>query len=175
MHSHKFLALLITLAVLLGLGLFFFGPPLLKYSLRFNLNAGNVNATTTVPYTIIAHGANALSVRDQANYRITSQVDLILLWQLVYGEVDTAKAPKTDFTKYDVLAVFDGTHYQAKYDVGINAIEDRNATRTIRINRITLPSSCTSYQEISPFVIVTVPKSTFPLAHQDVPVQGSCP
>jgi hypothetical protein len=147
--------------------LYFYGPSSLRGYVTGML-LGNVH------YTVISQGNNALSVTERVNYRIQNTADFAQLWTMVVP--DQEAPPEVDFSKNEVLAVFDGTHPSGGYSVAVTSVTDSNGTRTVHVQRTTPGSTCAVTEAItSPYQILVVPKTTLALAHDDVAVTKECP
>ncbi len=158
-------------AVVLGTALFFFGPASLQADVRAALALRSPQITPTV----LAQGDRASQVSERVNYRITTAAQFADLWKLAYGPDNTPDLPAVDFTKSEVLAVFDGTHAQNGYSIQVTRVRDENGTRSIVITHIRPDSSCTPKTGFtSPFEIIMVPKTSSTLAHTDVTSATPC-
>ena len=162
-------------AIIVGTLLFFFGPPSLQSDMISSLAATQQVGTTSVPYTVLGKGVDAISITSRTNYRITSQSDLSALWILVYGEKNAPTIPHVDFSKYEVLGLFDGSHASKGYVLELSTILDGNGIRLITISHQTQQSTCSKAPGISsPFEIVQVSKTSNTLKHQDVSATIAC-
>lgn len=159
------------IALLIGLVLFFFGPS----SLQSDFYA-TFSPTGPVAYTVLQEGDDAVSINDRVNYRVTSEKDLTSLWDLVYGNGKTRPAvPKVNFSNYDVLATFDGSHVSGGYKISTDQIIDSNGTRTIIITHVDPGIHCpVSKTPTSPFQIIQVRHTELPLSHQDRTSTSTC-
>ncbi len=164
-----------SVAILIGLLLFFLGPSSLRSDFYSTLSLGSVNSSQ-VSHTLLQEGTDAHSVTDSVNYRITSEYDLDTLWTLVYGDKQgSPRVPKIDFSKYDVLAIFDGSHSTDGYKISIDHITDTDGVRTISITHTVPGIGCNVVnKKTSPFQIVQVPHTDFTLAHQDLVSTTTC-
>jgi hypothetical protein len=125
---------------------------------------------------VLAQGQDALSLSDRTNYRIDSNKDFNALWLLVYGDKNPPPLPAVDFSKYEVLGVFDGTHSTSGYGIEVRQIMDKNLTRTVTIDHLAPSSSCATKSGVtSPFQIIEVPKTSDILAHEDLTAVANCP
>ncbi len=161
-------------AIALGVILFLFGPKSLQSDINNALLTGEIGTTGSTSFVVLQQGPDAISVVERTNYRITSLADLRALWPIIYGDRDAPPIPNVDFNKYEVLAIFDGSHSQGGYGVSITQILDKNPVRTITINHQMPNPSCPVTGPSSPFVLVQVSKSVFSLAHQDVTSVSTC-
>lgn len=127
----------------------------------------------TVSMIVLDEGQDAGSVISRTNYRIKSQEELEELWNMVHG----TGAPNTiDFSKKEIIAVFDGTHVTGGYEVAISSIvETEGGSRTVSIVRTEPGENCMTTEAISsPFQIVVVTKSEVPYAHEEKTVVRDC-
>ncbi len=166
----------ITLAaVVIGTTLFLFGPASLQSDVNAALNSAQTGGTSTVPFTPLESGNSALGVSVRTNYRISSRNDLDALWPLLYGEKDAPPIPQIDFSKYEILTLFDGSHSTTGHGIAVASITDANAVRTVVVTHIVPDGDCSvGTSSNSPFIVIRVPKTTFQLAHQDVTASSTC-
>lgn len=163
-------------AILIGAAFFLFGPASfhsdINSALAPSLDAGHGGVT----YTVIAKGVKAVAMTDRTNYRITNEDDFTALWNLIYGTQDTPALPRIDFTKYEVLALFDGSHSTSGYQIAADKIQDQDATRTVFVTHTIPGKNCRIVTgQTSPYVVIRVPKTTFSLDHQDMVSTSTCP
>jgi len=123
-----------------------------------------------VPFTVLSSGTQS-SVLERKNYLITSDAELRQLWKMI-GNTDPA--PTVDFTQNEVIAVFAGTEPTAGYTIAVSKILDA----TERLVTITLDKpggSCVLADMITaPYQIISLAKSSLPLAHQELDTTTSC-
>ncbi len=123
---------------------------------------------------IVAQGENTAQAIRRVNYRITSADQLASLWQMIYG-AEAPALPQVDFGKYDVLAVFDGSHSTSGYGIRVDSIKDADSVRTLSITHLTPGDSCAvATMTTSPFVLVQVTKSPLTLSHTDTAEEQAC-
>lgn len=162
-------------AIVIGVGLFFYGPSSLQSDFSNAINPNTSLATSTVPFNVLAEGMLAYTVNDRTNYKITNPDDLQTLWTLIYGEANPPRVPHVDFNKYDVLGVFDGTHSTTGYSIKVQVISDASGMRTIYINHVVPAANCREdVTRSSPFELVEVQKSDLELTHIDEVSTTSC-
>jgi hypothetical protein len=172
MKNFIVLGSLIIVVVAVGAVLVYVSSPSLTSGVN-NAIYNSINATTTIPYTIVASGTSADSINERTNYEITSGTDLATLWALVYGQSDNV--PSIDFTKYEVLAVFDGSHSTQGYSIQVTSVTDANGERMVVVTHSKPADGCTpSVSPTNPFELVQVPKTILPLQHQDVTTLIPC-
>jgi hypothetical protein len=163
-----------VVGILLGIGLFVVDPAALNRAEDQSLASLPV-ASTTVPFTILVQGATTVSLIDRENYRIQNPSDFQSLWTLVYGDSDLPRIPTVDFTKYEVLAVFDGSHATSGYQIKVQSVADLYPSRTVTIQHLVPGSGCAiAYTTTSPFEIIQVPITTLTLMHIDVEATSTC-
>lgn len=162
-------------AIVIGGLLYFFGPSSLQSDMISSLSTSQKVGTTTVPFSVLIKGPNAISILSQTNYRITTQSDFAALWTLIYGDKNASALPQVDFTKNEVLGIFDGPHQSKGFDVALMHVQDGNGIRLITIQHHVLASSCSNIPgSTSPFELVVVAKTTNTLQHADAQVTTSC-
>jgi PrcB C-terminal len=178
MRSIRIILGICAAAILLGCLLFFFGPPSLQSEVNAALQPSSAPMTSSsgvVTYTVLQQGTNAISINDRTNYRIMTQSDFQSLWSLVYGNTGTPAIPTIDFSKYEVLAVFDGTHSTTGFSINVQGITEQNGVRTVMIDHVSPGAGCTPVSKVtSPFEIVEVPKTASSLAHIDTKTSQAC-
>ena len=126
--------------------------------------------------TVLAQGTNAVSITTRTNYRIQNAHDLDSLWSLVYGANDTPATPVVDFSKNEVLAIFDGNDPTPGYTISVVSITDESSNRLVLVNHATPPTTCqTKNTTTRPFEIIEVLKTTLAISHQDQMGIAPCP
>lgn len=175
MRDAYLIAGMVGIAVAIGSLLFFFGPESFHNDVLNAFSPGSTSVASNVQFTVLEQGPVAYSITDRSNYRVTSRDDLATLWSLIYGSGKGQDVPVIDFNRYEVLAVFDGSHASDGYQLSIQAVNDQNSVRTIVINH-TIPSkNCRlGVKPTSPFELIQVPKTSFSLAHQDITSTSTC-
>jgi hypothetical protein len=162
-------------AILVGTLLFFFGPASLQTDFNSALSSTINTNNPSVTYTTLAKGSRALSITDRTNYRLTSSADLGALWPMIYGDAAAPAVPDVDFSKYEVLAFFDGSHSSDGYDISVSGIADSKASRSVGVTHILPGPKCrVSSKSTSPFVVLQVPKTPYTLTHQDLKTTNPC-
>ncbi len=163
------------IAAIIGTTLFFFGPASLQSDVNAALDSAQTGGTSSVPFTPLESGDSALGVSTRTNYRITSMNDLAALWPLLYGEKDAPPMPQVDFSKYEILTLFDGSHSTTGHGISVASITDANAVRTVVVTHIVPDTGCPVGRGTnSPFIVIKVPKTTFQLAHEDTTASSTC-
>jgi hypothetical protein len=153
--------------LLVGGLLLFYNPA------SFHLNFGS-HLAPAAAFRLLKEGTDANSMDERANYEITDGSQLNQLWGYLGATPGTV--PNIDFTKEEVLAVFDGTHTTGGYRITVTDITEASGTRTVHVSRIAPGANCAKANAItSPYQIIAVPKSTLPLAHVDTSVTQDCP
>jgi hypothetical protein len=123
---------------------------------------------------VLARATEVQGFGTRINYRITEQEQLEDLWVTLRGP-DVA-APKVDFDKYEVLAVFDGSHSTGGYDVRVDDVMDEDAVRKVMITRVEPGETCTPPAGPSnPYVLVRVEKTTMPIERVEKVEMTRCP
>lgn len=126
-------------------------------------------------YRVFIEGEQSGSITERKNYRIKNEEELDELWRLIYG-TSGPSAPAIDFTREELLAVFDGTHSSGGYTVEVVSIEDEpGVARHVSILHTAPGESCMVSQAItSPFVIVRVAATNLPLKRTDLTETVAC-
>lgn len=162
-------------AILIGTALFFLGPTSLRSDVTSAIQSAQNGDNPSLAFTVLEQGPRAISVSDRTNYRIQNADDLAALWPMIYGNATTPTVPTVDFTKYEVLGLFDGSHSTNGYAIQVKGVSDVNAIRTVTIEHLGPGSTCkTSTQNTSPFILIEVPKTTYSLAHTDLMGTNPC-
>ncbi|KND49420.1 MAG: hypothetical protein AB203_04470 [Parcubacteria bacterium C7867-008] len=157
---------MIIAAIVIGAGLFFFGPESFR-------TAAGFGTPKDVSFRILKDGTDALTVDQRVNYRIENPQKLSELWG--YLDVTPGSAPGVDFSKNEVLAVFDGTHTSGGYRIEVSHITEEAGSRMVHITRIVPGEGCVTNNAItSPYQVVVVKKSPLPLAHMDEVITEGC-
>lgn len=157
---------MIIAALAVGALLFFYGPS--------SFRSWFGTASPAVSFRLLKEGNDATGMPERVNYRITDGSQLNELWG--YVEATPGTTPHIDFTKEDVLAVFDGTHTTTGYRIAVTSIADANGTRTVHVTRMAPGANCVTASAITaPYQIVAVPKSDLKLTHVDESVTQDCP
>jgi hypothetical protein len=160
-----------VIAVGIGTALFFFGPA----SLQSDVSSIVAQKSAHTSFVVLTQGIKASSISERSNYRVTTQTQFDALLRLIYG-TNPPTLPQIDFTRSEILGVFDGTHSSGGYDIHITSIEDLNGTRTVTIDHSTPLASCHSKAGFtSPYELVQVPVTGFSLAHIDTTSTTTCP
>jgi hypothetical protein len=176
MRDLSVIAVISVVAIIIGTVLFFFGPASLQSDVSTALTSAATGGNPSVPYTTLAKGTRAVSITDRTNYHITNSDDFASLWALVYGQKNVPPFPTVDFSKYEILALFDGTHSGGGFDITPASISDANGKRMVVITHSSPDPSCAvATNATSPFVILEVPKTPYSLTHKDVSVVTPCP
>ncbi len=170
MRDSIVVAFVLSASIAVGGLLYLFGPSVFH-------QVPNLSGSTSTPggvsYVTLAQGQNAHE-DDRVNYRIMNADQLGQLWDMVYGQTGP-DVPNVDFSKNEVLAVFDGSHTTTGYSVSVQNISDADGQRTVTVQRLAPSDSCPVDSTISsPFIIISVPKTSLPLAHVDVPATSGC-
>ncbi|MFZ1074957.1 MAG: protease complex subunit PrcB family protein [Minisyncoccia bacterium] len=130
----------------------------------------NQLTATAVPFVPIVEGSNS-KVTTRTNYLITSSDQLQKLWGLIDA---TGTPPPIDFSSQNVLAVFAGQEPTTGYAVAVSKVVDSN-NRVVSVTIQQPDSACQpKAQPTAPYELVTVPATTLPLTHQDIPGTNDC-
>ena len=118
-------------------------------------------------FTILSAGQNAVGAEQRVNYRITTEDQLVALWGMVHGE-NGPVVPKVDFEKYEVLAIFDGSHTTGGYDIRVDDMNEVDGKRVLMLTHTEPGEECVVTQAFtSPFVIIQVAASSLPLGREN--------
>lgn len=164
-----------VVAILIGTTLYFLGPSSLRSDISSAVQSAQTGDTPAVHFTILEQGPRAISITDRTNYRIQSVDDFAALWPMIYGNAGSPAMPTVDFSKYEVLALFDGSHSTTGYLIAVKGVSDKNATRTVTVEHSAPASTCrVTTAAASPFILIEVPKTVYALAHIDVIGANPC-
>lgn len=157
---------MIVVVLAAGAALFFFGPT----SFRTALHSGS---SPSITFRVLKEGNDATAMPIRANYKITSPAQMSELWGDIGGAPGTA--PNIDFSKEEVLAIFDGTHTTGGYSIAVSGITDAGTTRTVNVTRTAPGSGCAQASGIiSPYQIIAIPMSSDALTHVDTGKTQDC-
>jgi len=168
---------IIVAAILVGAGLYFYGPGELRETpTREGNEASALSAEVAedISFKVIAEGSNASSVAARKNYAVFDEGEFERLWTMAYGE-EAPTLPSVDFDSQYVIGVFAGEKTTGGHAIKVEAITDENAVRNVAIT-IEIPSrDCLVTEALtSPFQIVVVPFSDRELIRTDTEVESSC-
>ena len=128
-------------------------------------------AAAEVAYARITQGMHA-NVNMRVNYLIRSADDLASLWQALG---DAGRQPAVDFTQYAVLALFAGQVPNPGYTITASKITDTAVNRLVSITLTSPGAGCFEPQVIAtPYELVLVPRTSLPLAHEDITAIVDC-
>ncbi len=179
MHMRHMLIVLgiIVAAILVGAGLYFYGPDELREapSLEGNeASAISAEVAEDISFTVIAEGVNATGVTARKNFAVYEEGEFERLWTMIYGE-DAPDMPDVDFDEEYVIGVFAGEKSTGGHRIAVDAITDENAVRNVAITIETPSRDCLVTETLtSPFQLVTVPFSDRELIRTDREVEGAC-
>ena len=179
MHMRHMLIVLgiIVAAILVGAGLYFYGPEELRETPTLEGNeasALSAEAAEDISFTVIAEGATAANVTARKNYAVFDEGEFERLWTMAYGE-NAPDMPAVDFDEQYVIAVFAGEKSTGGHAIKVEAITDENAVRNVAITLETPSSDCLVTDALtSPFQIIVVPFSDRELIRTDSEVEGTC-
>lgn len=167
-----------VVAIALGAWLYFGTPVPTPSAAATQASTNSVPSTQTVSgtpavFSVIAEGQIAPSFATRANYRIGNASDLKALWNMLYPQGGAA-LPTVDWSRNEVLAVFDGTHPTGGYAVTVSAVSD-GGTRMVAITHTVPGKGCLTNDIVtSPFQIISLPKTTLGLSHTDRALSKDC-
>ena len=159
----------IILAMMIGSYLFFNGVP------SHNPPVGpSLAPASDMPFAVLTEGQHAGSVSRRANFLIQSEEEFIELWTMIYGTAGPVR-PLVDFSKYEVIAVFDGTRSSGGYRVEVTDVTEEDGRRVVHILREEPGDDCAVTDAItSPFQVIRVEKSPLPLGKQEETQTAEC-
>jgi hypothetical protein len=127
----------------------------------------SLSAPAAVAFTVLETGTQS-QITEQKNYRIKTAEEFEALWTMVYGE-GTGASREIDFSRLDVLAVFDGSRPSGGYEVAVQSVTDTGAVREVVVKHREPDATCITTQALtSPFQFVIVPKSSLAIVRTDV-------
>lgn len=125
-------------------------------------------------FDTIVKGQIAASQDRRVNYRIRTADEFAALWTLIYSN-NGPSIPVIDFSREEVIAVFDGSHSTSGYGVEVTGIREEGGMRIIAVTRYEPGDECAVTSGIeSPFHIIRVPASTLPLTKEETFATSSC-
>lgn len=159
----------IILSMMIGSYLFFNGVP----SATPPVGPSLVSAPEE-PVVVIAEGQDSGSITRRTNFLIRSEEEFAELWSMVYGASGSVR-PLIDFSRYDVIAAFDGTRSSGGYHVEVSDVREEGGSRVIEITRHEPEDDCIVTEAItSPFQMVRVLKSPLPVSKAERIVTTQC-
>lgn len=127
-----------------------------------------------VMVTQIDAGQYSGSVTERKNYHVETSEEWQALWTMVHG-LEGPALPAVDFERYQVLAVFDGTHSSGGYSIHVESIADTGLRRIVRIKHTEPGEECVTTGAVtSPYQMVVVPRSSATIAREDVTETVAC-
>lgn len=168
----------IAASIILGAGLYFFGPEQFRIIPATSQPASVTQVpearTGPVEFFIVDEGSYAADVTERTNYVVNGDEHFDRLWNMVHGDVPPPM-PAIDFMTYDVIAVFAGEQPTGGYTAAVTGVEDTEDERIVHIT-ITAPGEgCMTTQAItSPYQIVRVPLSGLPLSKEYTETTEPC-
>lgn len=167
-----------TAAILVGAGLYVYGPAELRESPV--LEGTEASATGVdqvledVSFTVLSEGTSAASVSERKNYAVYTEEDFARLWNMAYGS-DAAALPSVDFERMYVIGVFAGEKPSGGHGIEVSRVTDAGDTRTIAVTLTAPGAGCMTTQALtSPFQFVTVPVSNANLARTEETATVPC-
>lgn len=160
-----------VVAIVIGAFIFFYEEPGNRsFVPDWSIENSSAATAVTVPFKELARGSQS-KVETSVNYLITSTSEFEKLWQMVDAK---GKAPVVDFTKDSVVAVFAGQVMTGGYSISVSKVTDAEE-RTVTITLTSPGSNCIVTQSTNePYQIITVPKTSLSLTHQDQATTTDC-
>lgn len=168
------LPFIIVAAVVVGGLLYLYGGPAFHQTYTPTGGTPISFSPGQVTTTVLAEGVQAPNADERVNYRVTTADQLAALWQMIYTD-NGQPVPSIDFSRYEVLAIFDGSHSTAGYSVHITSVKDTSSARVVTIVHTEPGDSCVpGGGGTSPFTIIQVSKSSLPISRVDQTVTTQC-
>lgn len=160
------------ISVLVGAGLFFFGPEAFRTIPDQTSEASTNPAQGEVAVTLLSEGAYA-PVAERKNYVFRTEEEFATFWTSIFG-ID-ATAPYVDFDTYQVIGVFAGERVTGGYRIAVDAVSDQGGVRTVTITLTEPGDDCIVTQAMTaPYQVVLAPKTILPLAKNERTETLSC-
>lgn len=174
MHRAAQLPFIIIAAVVIGGLIYLYGGPAFHQAYTDVGTTAPLIPNGQLTVTVLAQDTQAPNADERVNYRVTNEDQLAALWQMIYTDNGTP-VPTIDFNKYEVLAVFDGSHSTAGYSVKVASVKDTSDARVVTIVHTEPGDSCVpGGGGTSPFVIIQVKKTPLPISRVDQTVTTQC-
>lgn len=175
---HMLIVLGICLAaIVVGAGLYFYGPSELRETPALNgteASALSADQATLVSFSVLAEGTNASNVSERKNYAVYTEEDFARLWAMAYG-TDTSGMPSVDFDTQYVIGVFAGQKSSGGHTIEVASVTDADSIRTISMALTRPGEGCVVSQALtSPFQLIAVPVSDRELARTETEVVAAC-
>lgn len=155
----------IAAAIIIGSLLFFFAAP--------EPALAPVGEEQGVTVAVIDEGTHA-ALDERKNFRIMDGEQLAAVWAHAYGD-NAPPMPRIDFTRHEVLAVFDGERPTGGYAVLVSKVIDEPDARTVVITRLEPGEGCVTTQALTtPFQLVRVPRSDKEIEREEEVVEVPC-
>jgi predicted metal-dependent enzyme (double-stranded beta helix superfamily) len=159
----------IILAMLVGSYLFFNGVPSASPPVGPSIAPGENRA-----YAVLAEGQDAGSVARRTNFLLKTEEEFVELWTMIYSTGGPAR-PYVDFSRYEVIGVFDGTHSSGGYRVEVTDVAEKDGARVVSIARHEPGDECAVTEAVtSPFQIIRVEKSPLPITKKEDTITDEC-
>jgi hypothetical protein len=180
MHRGYLLLGVALVAVLIGIGVYFFMPAqlagfnvALEPPAKSPVAAVPVEESRSVTFRVLDTGSQAVGAPERKNYAVYSATAFAKLWRMAHGA--DAVPPTVDFSKEYVIGVFAGEKSTGGYAIEVASVSDTAAARTVLVT-ITKPGAgCMASQSItSPYQIIAVAQSDLTLDHADTEVASPC-
>lgn len=175
---HMLIVLGISLAaIVVGAGLYFYGPSELRETPVLNgTEASALSADQAVPvsFAVLAEGTNASSVSERKNFAVYTEEDFARLWAMAYG-TDGGTMPSIDFDTQYVIGVFAGEKSSGGHTIEVASVTDASSIRTVSMALTRPGEGCMVSQALtSPFQLISVPVSDRELARTETEVVTVC-
>jgi len=172
MHRATALPFIIIAAVVVGGLLYLYGGPAFHQS--YIQQGSTPTAPVVAPASLQVIAQGDAGIGERVNYRITTADQMAELWQMIYTD-SGQPVPNVDFSKYEVLALFDGSHTTGGFGIQLASIKDADGQRTVTINHLEPGDSCVPPGGVtSPFVMVRVVKTSLPINRVEQTITKQC-
>lgn len=132
-------------------------------------------APQQLPWEVVARGDQAVGFGSASYQIVTSQDQLISLWQRAYGNQLTVPAlPSLDFRRETVVALFMGSRSTGGYGIDVRSVRDENGELYIDV-AFTQPAAgdITTQATTSPWLILRVQRGGYAAAWLRDPTTGN--
>lgn len=167
MRDAAIIAGICGISVLVGAGLFFFGPEAFRTVPERTSEASGsaLDVSGQAAVSVLSEGAYA-PISERKNYVFRTQEEFQTFWTNTFG-ID-ATAPYVDFAEQQVIAVFAGERSTGGYRINVDSVSDQGGVRTVTITLTEPGDTCIVTQATSaPYQFVLAPKTILPLAKNE--------
>ena len=175
---HMLIVLGISLAaIVVGAGLYFYGPSELRETPVLNGTEASVlsaDQAVAVSFAVLAEGTNASSVSERKNFAAYTEEDFARLWAMAYG-TGGETMPSIDFDTQYVIGVFAGEKSSGGHSIKVASVTDASSIRTVSMALMRPGEGCVVSQALTnPFQLIAVPVSDRELARTETEFTVAC-